>query len=1155
MSAAEKWQSHKSSILPASWGRYLARVASYDPARAATQRSQESQKIVLLGEDPAVRHGIRPIPQQGRRFGPYEILSRLGGGGMGVVYRAWDERLHREVALKILHDTYQPPGVRQRFLVEARAASALNHPHICTIFDIGEQDGDPYLVMELIEGMTLKERITLGAPPIEELVRYAIETADALAAAHAKKIIHRDIKPENIFLQRLPDGRHQVKVLDFGLAKIRDEGSGTRMARAMDITSVGLTVGTLAYMSPEQARGEPLDVRSDLFSLGVVMYEMGTRRVPFQGANSAVMLVELLRHDPEPMRNWNEGVPRAVEKLVARLLSKDRAMRFQTAVEVREALRKLDLKGSSGWRRRPKPLVVPLVHAPDPGARVPLPLRRGVPPEERTEPAFEPNRSSETVRDAAGTVDPDDPSAARPMMDGPGARHGEPQDPSATSHTRHAGEHWIPPYRDAAVRESGSRAVSTRSSAQRAAAAASTPGSEAALSGVQTNEDPQVDRADAAQSSGAPDATAEAAPSAIPVLPSEEADVEPGSRKRHVRVLIGVLTAAVVAIAGVLLERSGVRFDSATVARGEQILLTPAQNRTGDATLDGVVGEGTAIELGQATVPNFLGLDAYTAGRELVRNEDHEPAETVSDRRVAQALHVRWYVYGELRRLETGYVFSLQLLDSDSNDPRASAETSAATRESLPGAIEQAARQLRLSMGETAEGIAGSSRPIAIEGSRSASALSAYQTAREAELADRSDDTLAGYGAAVARDPRFAQAAMGLAWMEAELGDETSAREHAHAAVVGASSASEPLRLLAASTDALLRQDDPEQALEDLRRYEAATAEHATGPAAVARLRRQQWRFSEALLAAQQAVNRDPYDPLANRELALAYVGLDRPRDAAHLFEQARHFGVTADRAVATLAGYLAADRPSGRSEYTSDDHETTTLEAQTRALLLDNEGQLARGAAAWRHLAQVAARPAASAALAASMLATAALDRALPGQCQAAREFWSAVEHDDAGPMASFRIGLAEALCGETAGAAGWLSRLKLTQPRRGSRSEENLATLEAAIALSSHNAQQATELLRRVQRRDESPVAVYIRGLASMGAHQWAAASDDLESVAARRGAALLSGTDVYPAALGKLAEAYAAQGDPARSAAAKQRLREVWAEIPPRTAVSAR
>src|SRR5580692_5805915 len=143
------------------------------------------------------------IPQTGQRFGPYEILGRLGGGGMGLVFRAWDGRLHRDVAIKLLHDDYRMPGMRERFLQEARAASALNHPNICTVFDIGEQDGDPYLVMEMLEGETLKDRIARGALPVDEIIRYVEEIADALAAAHAKGIVHRDIKPANIFLVKM----------------------------------------------------------------------------------------------------------------------------------------------------------------------------------------------------------------------------------------------------------------------------------------------------------------------------------------------------------------------------------------------------------------------------------------------------------------------------------------------------------------------------------------------------------------------------------------------------------------------------------------------------------------------------------------------------------------------------------------------------------------------------------------------------------------------------------------------------------------------------------------------------------------------------------------------------------------------------------------
>jgi serine/threonine protein kinase len=231
------------------------------------------------------------VPEIGKKYGPYEILGHLGGGGMGFVYRAWDARLHREVAVKLLHSEFTMPGMRERFLREARAASALNHPNICTIFDIGEQNGEPYLVMELLQGQTLKDLIDYRTVQVDEIVCIAREIAEALGAAHAKGVIHRDIKPANIFLVDKPNGAVQAKVLDFGLAKFQGGVLGARTNRSLDLTAAGATVGTLAYMSPEQARGEVLDSRTDLFSLGVVLYEMATRHIPFPGATSALVFV------------------------------------------------------------------------------------------------------------------------------------------------------------------------------------------------------------------------------------------------------------------------------------------------------------------------------------------------------------------------------------------------------------------------------------------------------------------------------------------------------------------------------------------------------------------------------------------------------------------------------------------------------------------------------------------------------------------------------------------------------------------------------------------------------------------------------------------------------------------------------------------------
>src|SRR5271170_3690260 len=317
------------------------------------------------------------VPEVGQRFGPYEILEKLGSGGMGLVFRAWDERLHREVAIKLLHEDYTMPGMRERFLQEARAASGLNHPNLCTVFDIGEQDHNPYLVMELLSGETLKDRIARGALPVEEIVRYTMEITDALTVAHARGVVHRDIKPANIFLVPMPNGKCQAKVLDFGLAKIELEERGGWESRTLDMTIAGSTVGTLSYMSPEQARGESLDLRTDLFSLGVVMYEMATRQVPFKGATSAMMMAQLFRHEPEKVTNWNDRIPQDLEKAILKLLAKDRRSRFQTAKELHDALEKIAEKmGRGGWLTKVTTPTVPLVRANDPVARHKTPKRR-----------------------------------------------------------------------------------------------------------------------------------------------------------------------------------------------------------------------------------------------------------------------------------------------------------------------------------------------------------------------------------------------------------------------------------------------------------------------------------------------------------------------------------------------------------------------------------------------------------------------------------------------------------------------------------------------------------------------------------------------------------------------------------------------------------
>lgn len=273
----------------------------------------------------------------GRLLGNYSVVEKLGSGGMGAVYRAEDMRLNRQVALKVLLDDSPPDSASfERFQREARSASSLNHPHICTVYDTGECDGLPFLVMELLDGQTLEDTIAAAPLKTETMLDLASQISDALRYAHERGIIHRDLKPLNIFVT----SRGDAKILDFGLAKRTESGlAGDATATAM--TQHGQLLGTAPYMSPEQARGEDIDGRSDLFSLGAVFYEMATGTRAFQGANGATVLAEVLRGQPRPASVLNPDIPGEMLRIIAKLLEKDQADRYQSAKDLTVDLRRL----------------------------------------------------------------------------------------------------------------------------------------------------------------------------------------------------------------------------------------------------------------------------------------------------------------------------------------------------------------------------------------------------------------------------------------------------------------------------------------------------------------------------------------------------------------------------------------------------------------------------------------------------------------------------------------------------------------------------------------------------------------------------------------------------------------------------------------------
>jgi eukaryotic-like serine/threonine-protein kinase len=1055
------------------------------------------------------------IPVIGQRFGPYEILGKLGGGGMGVVFRAWDERLHREVAIKLLYDDYKMPGIRERFLQEARAASALNHPNICTIFDIGEQNHNPYLVMELLEGETVKDRIARGALSAEEIVRYAMEIADALTAAHAKGIVHRDIKPANIFLVTMPNGKNQAKVLDFGLAKIGLEVRGGRESRSLDLTSAGATVGTLAYMSPEQARGESLDIRSDLFSLGIVLYEMATRQVPFRGATSALMFVQLFSHTPEPIRNWNESIPRELEKIIFKLLEKECKKRFQTADDLRDALMKVSGKLGRGSRLgNGEAAAVPLVRASDPVAR-----HRG--PRRATFQMPEPGSS-------------------------PGGRMIRPQGADHGSVGMSA-MHFL---RESAIAvDSGEMPTALhaikRSLTENSFASIVTLRGVVAAQQTTTLTRPEYHLDDIDFEVAALESMAEE--SKVQELIAASSEVNARTQTRMV-VIAALVLAGVVVVA---LACSGV-FRPLVLGPNDHLLLTVVQNKTGDKALDGSVMQGLEIALNQSKSLNVLGGEAYRAGLKQVEVEGIS-TEMVPEQRVAQNLGARAYLYGEIRGSNAPYIVSVDVLKSDSNDKVETLEETAASRAEIPAAIGRLAQDIRVEVSEDGKAEERASVPLEQEATANIDALHAYAVGEAAREAGHMGDAFAAYRQAVTLDPKFVQAQMRLSWLYSSEKAEVASENAAELARSAAAKTSDKVKLLAQFCYEMNVSGNYGRAMEVIQEYMTLYPHDADGRKGLARVLRVEGNLPDALQAAQQGYAENPFDAETYAEAELAMIGMNHYDAALQLEAQTDRVGV-AKSGNALIAGYLAgkedvvAAQGSVQQEAIAG---TTAGSASQRSyaelyrygLYLDNIGRTEAGLELWRSAAARAGNLPEFASTQTFMLAQGALDRALMESCGVALELVEEVKELPKGPVASFNAGMAAALCGDQAYVEKAVASLQQSYPQNTAVNQYYIPQLQAAAEIGVNEPEKALDPLTALEPYDEVSLAPYLRGMANVALGQIPAAILDLQTVVNHQGSTLMLGNSAFPMAEIGLARAHSVNRDKRASGEAYKKFLILW------------